>query len=63
MTNLLRVSKINPKKGPRNFPLERSTVYKWAHCRKYPEIFTRIGGALFVNLDKFYAMAESGKLN
>lgn len=57
--NLLRVSQVD---GAHNFPLRASTLYKWAHVGKHQELFVRIGGALFINLDKFWAMAAAGQL-
>jgi hypothetical protein len=57
MTNLLRISKVN---GTPGFPLRASTLYKWVHIRKHPEIFTRLGGAVYVNLDKFDELIGKG---
>ncbi len=39
--NLIRLSKVN--KTP-NFPLRASTLYKWVHVKKHPELFVRLGG-------------------
>jgi len=57
MTNLLRVSKVNDTPG---FPLKASTLYKWIHTKKHPELFVRLGGAVFVNLTKLDALVSSG---
>lgn len=57
MTNLLRVSKVNEAPG---FPLRKSTLYKWLHCGKHPELFVRLGGAVYVNLDKFDELIQNG---
>jgi hypothetical protein len=57
MTNLLRVSKVNETPG---FPLRASTLYKWLHIRKHPELFTRLGGAVYVNLDKLDEVIRKG---
>ena len=57
MGNLLRISKVNKTPG---FPLRASTLYKWLHCRPHPELFVRLGGAVFVNLDKLNQMIEAG---
>jgi hypothetical protein len=57
MANLLRVSKANETPG---FPLRCSTLYKWIHVRKHPELFVRLGGAVFVNLDKLDAIIAKG---
>lgn len=56
MTRLLRVSKIDDQ----NFPLKKATIYKWIHLRKYPELFTQIGGARFINLDRFEELIAKG---
>ncbi len=55
--NLLRVSKVNDTPG---FPLRASTLYKWIHTRKHPELFVRLGGAVFVNLTKLDAFISNG---
>jgi len=47
MSNLVRLSKINTIK---DFPFRSSTLYKWHARRKYPELFTKIGGSVFVVL-------------
>jgi len=58
MSNLLRLSKIDEIPG---FPFRKSTLYKWVHVRKHPEIFVRIGGAVFLDLDAFNALVEKGR--
>ena len=55
--NLLRISKVNDTPG---FPLRASTLYKWIHVRKHPELFVKLGGAVFVNLTKLDAFIASG---
>ena len=57
MANLLRLSKVNETPG---FPLRASTLYKWVHVKKYPELFVRLGGAVYVNLDKLDSMVAEG---
>jgi hypothetical protein len=57
MTNLLRISKVNETPG---FPLRASTLYKWVHCRKHPELFVRLGGAVFVNVDRLNDLIRDG---
>ena len=49
MTNLLRVSRVNDRP---DFPLRASTLYKWIHTKKHQELFVRLGGGVYVNLDK-----------
>lgn len=57
MTNLIRISKVD--KTP-NFPLKGSTLYKWLHLRKHEELFVRLGGAVFVNVDELNALIAKG---
>jgi len=57
MTNLLRVSRVNDTP---DFPLRASTLYKWIHTRKHQELFVRLGGAVFVDLDKLDALIAKG---
>jgi hypothetical protein len=45
--NLIRISDAT------DLPLKRSTFYKWYHMGKYPELFVKIGGALFLNKSQF----------
>jgi hypothetical protein len=57
MANLLRLSKVNEIPG---FPLRASTLYKWKHLRKHPELFVKLGGGVFVNLDKLDSLVAKG---
>ncbi len=57
--NWIRVSKLNETPDS---PIRASTAYKWNHIGKFPEIFRRVGGKLFLDLGKLYSMAEAGKL-
>lgn len=57
MANLLRVCRVNERP---DFPLRASTLYKWIHTRKHPELFVRLGGAVYINLDKLDAMVLKG---
>ena len=57
MAKLLRVSKVNDTP---DFPLRASTLYKWIHTRKHPEFFVRLGGGVFVNLDKLDEVIRKG---
>ncbi|MGA2223743.1 MAG: hypothetical protein ABSH41_04785 [Syntrophobacteraceae bacterium] len=57
MTNLLRISKIN---STPNFPIRASTAYKWIHTKKHPELFVRLGGAVYVNLDRLDEVIRKG---
>lgn len=57
MTNLLRISQVDKTPG---HPLKAATYYKWIHLRKHPELFVRLGGAVFVNLDKLEELVRVG---
>lgn len=59
MANLIRVSKLNDYPS---FPLKKSTIYKWLHVRKHPELFVKIGGAAFLDMDAFNKLVEQGRL-
>jgi len=50
MQNLVRVSRIDSLLV--KLPFKGQTFYKWFHLKKYPEIFIKFGGALFVDLDR-----------
>jgi hypothetical protein len=57
MKNLVRVSKSREK----GLPVAPATFYKWHHLKKYPEIFRKIGGFLFVDLVALESAIEKGK--
>jgi hypothetical protein len=59
MQNLVRVSKI--KGLPFKLPLEPATFYKWFHMKKHPEIFVKLSGALFVDLDRLEKLVEASR--
>jgi hypothetical protein len=42
-------------------PLKISTLYKWKHLGKYPELFVKLGGAVFVDLDYLEKIIEMGR--
>ncbi|MGA8141171.1 MAG: hypothetical protein WB948_10830 [Desulfobaccales bacterium] len=54
--NLVRVSKADA------LPIKRSTLYKWNHLRKFPQLFLKVGGMLFVDLDVLDGVIEAGRL-
>jgi hypothetical protein len=56
-SNLVRLSKA----APGTLPLTRSCLYKWHHLRKFPQMFVKLGGALFVDLDKLQEIIEAGR--
>ncbi len=39
----------------------RSTFYKWRTLKKFPNLFTKIGGAVFVDLAELDKLAEAGR--
>lgn len=51
----MRVSKAQ------DLPLERSTLYKWHHTQRCPEIFVKLGGALFVDLDRLEQLIDASR--
>jgi hypothetical protein len=53
--NLVRISKAE------SMPLCKSTLYKWKHLKKHPQMFVKIGGALFVDLDVLDRIIEAGR--
>jgi len=55
--NLCRISKAD------DLPFKKSTFYKWVHLRKNPQIFVKIGGALFVDLKALEELIEAGRLS
>lgn len=58
MRRLLRVSRI-PEDG--TFPFAKATMFKWHHLGKFPELFVKISGALFIDLDELDRIVEAGK--
>lgn len=57
MKHLVRISKANEQ----GLPIKRSTLYKWKHIKKYPHLFIKLGGAVFVDLDKLNELLEAGR--
>jgi hypothetical protein len=55
--NLVRLSKWDDPM------LSRSTLYKWRHLRKFPGLFTKIGGAVFIDKAILAEIAEAGRIN
>ena len=53
--NLLRLSKAEC------LPLKRATLYKWHHTRKYPQLFVKLCGAVFVDLQELDRIIEAGR--
>lgn len=59
MQNLVRVSKI--KNLPFDTPFEPATYYKWFHLKKHLEIFVKLSGGLFVDLDRLEKLIDSSR--
>jgi len=57
MTELVRVSQAE-KAG---LPFKSSTFYKWIHTRKHPEIFVKLGGAVFVDRNRLNQLIERSR--
>jgi len=56
MSNLIRVSKA------KDLLFKPQTFYKWFHLGKYPEIFVKFGGSLFVDLDRLSEAIDKSRL-
>lgn len=54
--NLIRLSKADA------LPLCKSTLYKWKHLGKFPQLFVKLGGALFIDLNVLDEIIEAGRL-
>jgi hypothetical protein len=39
----------------------RSTLYKFHHLNKYPKLFIKVGGGLFIDLDELDHIIEQGR--
>lgn len=60
MARLIRVSKS--KEDPR-IPIAPSTLYKWRHMGRHPEIFVSFSSrALFVDLDRLDQLIEKSRV-
>jgi hypothetical protein len=59
MENLVRLSKA----APYTLPLAKSTFYKWNHLGKFPKLFVKLGGALFVDLNVLQQIIDQGRGN
>ena len=57
MDNLVRVSAWTDPM------FSRSSLYKWRHTRKFPGLFVKIGGALYVDRAKLAEIVEAGRIN
>jgi hypothetical protein len=55
-SDLVRLSKAD------SLPLCKSTLYKWKHLGKFPKLFVKLGGALFIDLNELEELIEAGRL-
>ncbi|GAB6886976.1 hypothetical protein JCM13304A_04740 [Desulfothermus okinawensis JCM 13304] len=46
---------------PKDFPIKPGTLYIWRHTGRYPQLFSKIGGALFIDLQEWEKMVEERK--
>ncbi|WP_022671349.1 hypothetical protein [Hippea alviniae] len=44
-------------------PFNPKTFYRWAVKGKYPEMFSKIGGRILLDVEKFYELVEQNKLS
>jgi hypothetical protein len=54
-TDLIRLSKAD------SLLLAKATLYKWHHLGKYPRLFVKLGGAVFVDLKVLDEIVEEGR--
>lgn len=59
MQNLVRISKMESL--PFKLPFKPATFYKWFHLGKYPEIFVKLAGGLFVDLDRTEKLIDASR--
>jgi hypothetical protein len=58
MKNLIRVSRAKEA----GLPFATQTFYKFRHTGKHLELFVKIGGALFIDMDALARLIEAGRL-
>ncbi len=59
-SQLIRLSRID------TVPIEqrlfsRATLYKWHHLRRFPRLFVKIAGAVFVDMNVLAQIIESSR--
>jgi hypothetical protein len=60
MADLIRISRTKADPG---IPFAPATLYKWMHLGKNPELFVKIGGALFLDRAKLAELIENSRVN
>ena len=58
MADLIRVSRTKADSG---ISFAAATLYKWMHLGKHPELFVKIGGALFLDRSKLAELIENSR--
>ncbi|MBM4272900.1 MAG: hypothetical protein FJ134_00325 [Deltaproteobacteria bacterium] len=59
MKNLVRISEI--PRLPTKLPFKAQTFYKWFHTGKHLEIFVKISGALFLDLERLEQLIDASR--
>ncbi len=59
MSNLKRISQVKPNE----LPFQKSTLYKLRHLGRFPGLFVKLGGALFLDLEQLDRLIEEGRLD
>lgn len=57
MHDLIRLSKADETA----LPLKKSTLYKWKHLQKHPDLFVKLGSAVFIDLKMLNKLIEAGR--
>lgn len=55
--NLVRVSQADSMP----LPFKKSTAYKWHHLQKFPQLFVKLSGFLFIDLDELEKLFDLKK--
>jgi len=55
MRNLVRVSKAD------GLPFKKQTFYKMFHTKRNLQIFVKLGGALFIDLDRLEQLIDASR--
>lgn len=56
-SRFLRVAAIKPGQ----VPVSPTTLYKWHHLGKHPELFKKLSGFLFLDLEALGRLLEAGE--
>ena len=47
----------------KDVPFSKSLIYKWHHKKENMQLFTKVGGCLFIDLNELDALFEAGRRN